>query len=88
MRRDRISTAAISALVSKFLGGEATHGPPFIVDAQFRNADGRVDEGSEQYELVFSTTTPFTDIKPVRAGKGTPFQVRMDGQDAFELQNL
>jgi hypothetical protein len=84
MRRDRISTAAISALVSKFLGGEATHGPPFIVDARFRNADGRVDEGSEQSELMFSTTTPFADIKPVRSGKGTPFQVRADGQDTFK----
>ena len=51
--------------VSKFLGDEATYDPAFILDAWFRNADGRVNGGLKESKHMFSTTIHFTDIKSV-----------------------
>ncbi|KAH7920579.1 hypothetical protein BV22DRAFT_996910, partial [Leucogyrophana mollusca] len=55
-----------AAYVEKFLKGACDHGPATIVDVWFRSPDGVVVESSADYQLMYSTTVPYTDIKPVR----------------------
>ncbi|KAH7918111.1 hypothetical protein BV22DRAFT_1108446 [Leucogyrophana mollusca] len=55
-----------AAYVAKFLKGACNHGPAAIVDAWFQSPDGVIPESSEDYGLMYSTTVPYTEIKPVR----------------------
>jgi hypothetical protein len=56
-----------AGFVSKFLGGETTHGPAVIIDAWFHNPDGRESSVSGGCCYMYSTTKPYVEIRPARA---------------------
>jgi hypothetical protein len=49
--------------VQAFLSGRSQHSPGEILDIWWHHRDGRFDRDSE---LMYSTSTPFSEIKPVR----------------------
>jgi len=49
--------------IQKFLGGYTDRTPADILNFWYHSPDGRLDEDSV---LMYSITTPYTDIKPVR----------------------
>src|SRR6202050_1360211 len=59
----RSSTHA--ATVSQFLEGQTIYGPSDILDAWFRNPDGRVSTEPNASKLMYSTDKPFCEIGPV-----------------------
>lgn len=56
----------VAATVSQFLRGNTKYSPCDIIDAWFRNRDGRVSDASDASELMFSTTRPYSEIKEIR----------------------
>ncbi|KII83514.1 hypothetical protein PLICRDRAFT_119348 [Plicaturopsis crispa FD-325 SS-3] len=52
-----------AAYVRHFLDGSGTHGPASVLEAWFRHPSGRHERDSS---LMYSTTTPYTDISSVR----------------------
>src|SRR5882762_10920994 len=49
--------------IQKFLAGNMKYSPADIINSWIHTKDGRLDRDSE---LMFSITTPFTEIKSVR----------------------
>jgi hypothetical protein len=49
--------------VQAFLSGQTCHTPGEILEIWWRHKDGHLDRDSE---LMYSTSTPFSEIKPVR----------------------
>ncbi|KAJ7200182.1 hypothetical protein GGX14DRAFT_317446, partial [Mycena pura] len=56
-----------SQMVSKFLGGHTTDSVSDIITEWMASPDGRIAANSPNRELLYSTTVPYTQIKPVRA---------------------
>ena len=50
----------------KFLSGETTYTPSMIIHAWFHSPYGAVSPGSEDEKLMYTTTTEYIDIKPLR----------------------
>ena len=59
----RSSTHA--ATVSQFLEGQTIYSPSDILDAWFRNPDGRVSTESNASKLMYSTDKFFCEIGPI-----------------------
>jgi hypothetical protein len=63
-------------VTSHFLQGHGKFSPAYIIDAWFHTPDGRIASNSPDMDLMYSTTTPYTEIKPVRAAL-TSFAVQV-----------
>lgn len=63
-------------MVNPFLAGRTTHRPAHIIDYWMSNKDGRIPRDSPDSNLLYSTTTPYVDIRPVRAAL-TSFAVQI-----------
>ena len=64
---------AYTNMIQKFLGGYTDRTPADILNFWFHLPDSRLDEDSD---LMYSVTTPYTNIKPVR-GCLTSFAVQI-----------
>jgi hypothetical protein len=60
-------TTRHTSYVNHFLRGSGKFTPAQIIDMWFRAPDGRIARDSTDSELMFSTTTPYIEIKPARA---------------------
>ncbi|KAJ7291831.1 hypothetical protein C8J57DRAFT_1002999, partial [Mycena rebaudengoi] len=54
-------------MVSAFLAGRAKKTVSHILTEWMASSDGRIPANSPNRDLMYSTTVPYTDIKPVRA---------------------
>ncbi|KAF8872739.1 hypothetical protein BD779DRAFT_1708992 [Infundibulicybe gibba] len=63
-------------VVSRFLQGLCAHTPAMILNSWFHSPDGRISTDSHDANLMYSTKTPYTEIKPVRAAL-TSFAVQI-----------
>jgi len=52
-----------ASTVQKFLTGQTRYNPAHIINFWFCHPDGRLEQ---QSDLMYSTTVPYTEIKPVR----------------------
>jgi hypothetical protein len=74
-------------MVSIFLAGRSTATVADILFEWMANPDGRIPEFSPNSDLMYSTTVPYTLIRPVRAGL-TSFATQIIGKKvAVEAEN-
>jgi hypothetical protein len=66
-------------LTSHFLRGHGKFTPAQIIDAWFCTPDGRIASNSPDMDLMYSTATPYTEIKPIRAAL-TSFAAQVVGK--------
>ncbi|KAJ7705556.1 hypothetical protein B0H17DRAFT_920313, partial [Mycena rosella] len=68
-----------AGMVSAFLNGRAKKTVAHVITEWMASADGRIPADSPDRDLMYSTTIPYTDIKPVRAAI-TSFSTQMIGK--------
>ncbi|KAJ7574896.1 hypothetical protein C8J56DRAFT_802350 [Mycena floridula] len=89
-----LRSASLGKTVEHFLAGHTTHFPGEILESWLTCPDGRVgdfrdDDGFQMY----STVTPFTEIKPVRqcltsfAAQISRDKLRREAQKAVDIEN-
>ncbi|KAK7059574.1 hypothetical protein R3P38DRAFT_2495738, partial [Favolaschia claudopus] len=75
-----------SQMVSIFLAGRANETVADIVSEWMMHPDGRLPSSSPNSDLSFSTTIPYTEIRPVRAAL-TSFAVQSNvGRQGLDIQ--
>ncbi|KAK6972305.1 hypothetical protein R3P38DRAFT_2812341 [Favolaschia claudopus] len=86
-------TQTHSQMVSIFLAGRANETVADIISEWMIHPDGRIPSSSPNDDLMFSTTVPYTEIRPVRAAL-TSFAVQtirkkvfVEAEEAVKLKN-
>ncbi|KAK6995664.1 hypothetical protein R3P38DRAFT_2567122, partial [Favolaschia claudopus] len=79
-----------SQMISSFLAGRANKTPADIISEWMMHPDGRLPASHPNADLMFSTTVPYTEIRPVRAAL-TSFAVQAkvaaEAEEAVALKN-